>query len=197
MRLHHVVAAGALVAILGACGPATVAPGASTPLTSTVNAVPSVPPIGVGGKTVDAAGLAETLTAKMCALLTPDEAKQILGKDLVGTPDGTTFKGLGTNCIWQSDDTMAPGTFIKVEINPFPVTTNTDLLTLGGVAAVPVSVAGFDALGVDVGGLQKDASLVIRLSDPAKPPSMLIQAPTLAQARAVAEKVLPRIGSLK
>ena len=196
MRLHHVVAAALLLVSLGACNPATVAPGGSAPPTA-ANTVPSVPPIGVGGSTVDVAGLAETMTTKMCALLTVDEAKQILGKDLAGTPDGTVFKGLGTNCIWQSDDTMAPGTFIKVEINPFPVQTNTDLLTLGGVAAIPVSVAGFDALGVDVGGLQKDAALVIRRAAPGKPPSMLIQAPTLAQAKSVAEKVLPRLGSLK
>jgi hypothetical protein len=197
MRLHHVVAAGLLVVSLVACDPATVAPGASTPPTVAVGAVPSVPPIGVGGSTVDVAGMAEAATTKMCALLTADEAKGILGKDLVNTPNGMVFGGLGTNCIWQTDDTMAPGTFIKVEINPFPVKTNTDLLTLGGAQAVSVSVAGFDALGVDVGGLQKDASLVVRLADPGKPPSMLIQAPTLAMAKAVAEKVLGRLNSLK
>lgn len=196
MRLHHAAAVGVLVATLVACGPAPVAPAATSSPTMAVNAVPSVPPIGTGGKTVDATGLAEAATAKMCGLLTGNEAKQILGKDLVGTPDGTATN-LGTNCGWRSDDTMAPGTFIKVEINPFPVKTNIDLLTLGGAAAVPVTVAGFDALGVDVGGLQRDASLVIRLADPAKPPSMLIQAPTLAQARTVAEKVLGRLGSLK
>lgn len=196
MRLHQAVAAGVLVASLVACGPATPAPAASSAPTTAVNAVPSVPPIGTGGKTVDATGLAQAGTAKVCALLSGDEAKQILGKDLVGTPDGTVTN-LGTNCSWRSDDTMAPGTFLKVEINPFPVKTNIDLLTLGGAAAAPVSVAGFDALGVDVGGLQRDASLVVRLADPGKPPSMLIQAPTLAQARTVAEKVLGRLGSLK
>jgi len=197
MRLHHAVAAGVLVANIVACSPATVAPAASVPPTIAIDAVPSVPPIGVGGKTVGVSGLVDVATAKMCALLTGDEAKQILGKDLVAAPDGTVVAGLGTNCSWRSDDTMAPGTFIKVEINQIPVKTNIDLLTLGGAAAVPVSVAGFDALGVDVGGLQKDASLVVRLADPAKPPSMLIQAPTLAQARTVAEMVLSRLDSLK
>lgn len=196
MRLYHAVAAAVLGATLVACGPATVVPAASSSPTTAVNAVPSVPPIGTGGKTVDATGLAEATTAKVCALLTRAEAKEILGKELVGTADGTVTN-LGTNCSWRSDDTMAPGTFLKVEINPFPVKTNIDLLTLGGAAAVAVSVGGFDALGVDVGGLQRDASLVVRLADPAKPPSMLIQAPTLAEARTVAEKVLGRLGSLK
>jgi hypothetical protein len=196
MRLQRVVAAGLLVVGLVACGPAGEL-GASASPTRAVGLVPSVPPIGTSGSTVDVAGMAEAATAKMCALLSGDEAREILGRDLVDTPNGTVFTGLGTNCNWRADDTMAPGTFIKVEINPFPVKANIDILTLGGAAATPVSVAGFDALGVDIGGLQKDASLVVRLADPAKPPSMLIQAPTLAQAKAVAEKVLGRLSSLK
>ena len=63
MRLHHAVAAGVLVANIVACSPATVAPAASVPPTIAIDAVPSVPPIGVGGKTVGVSGLVDVATS--------------------------------------------------------------------------------------------------------------------------------------
>ena len=133
----------------------------------------------------------------MCTLLTADEAKALLGKDLSEPPNGAYLNGLGTNCIYQDDPTMAPGTFIKVEINPVSYQTNVGLLTLGGGAGSTVAIAGLEATGVDVGGIHTDAGLVVKLSDGGAAPSMLIQAPTLDMAKAVAEKVIPRLAGLK
>jgi hypothetical protein len=200
MRLPKLVALGVLAVSLAACGAtATNAPGvgadatAPTPVPTSGGASA---PAGGGGNAGDVTGLPGTATAKMCGLLSSDEAKGIIGKDIAVPPNGVLFKGLGTNCIWQTDDTMAPGTFIKVEINPVTYKTNAGLITLLGSASSQITVAGLDATAVDVGGLQKDASLVIRLSGD-NPVSMLIQAPTLAMARAVAEKVIPRLVTLK
>jgi hypothetical protein len=209
MRLRKLVALGSLAASLVACsGTAPTAPGAASSPSTSAPASASAPPSAAGGASPpassggagapsgDITGLAVTATAKMCALLTTDEAKAIMGKDLTGTPDGSVFSGLGTNCIWQTDATMAPATFIKVEINPITYKANTDLMTLGGSPSSQITVAGFDATAVDVGGLEKDASLVVKL-DPVKSVSMLIQAPTLDMAKAVAEKVLGRLATLK
>jgi hypothetical protein len=207
MRFVKLVALGSLAFSLAACGAtATTAPGvagsASAPASAPASALPSASAAGgssgsgSSGSAGDITGLALTPTAKMCALLTTDEAKSIIGKDLVGAPNGEVFQGLGTNCIWQIDDTMAPATFIKVEINPISFKANTDLVTLGGTASTQISIGGFDATAVDIGGFQKDASLVVKL-DPDKAVSMLIQAPTLDMAKAVAEKVLGRLATLK
>ena len=133
----------------------------------------------------------------MCTLLSTDEAKALLGKDLSEAPNGVYFSGLGTNCIYQDEASMAPGTFIKVEINPVSYATNAGLLTLGGGTTSTITVAGLEATAVDVGGIHTDAGLVVKLSDGSTGPSMLIQAPTLDIAKAVAEKVIPRLAGLK
>ena len=202
MRFVKLVALGSLALSLAACGAtATTAPGAagsaSPPASalSSASAAAGSPGSGSSASAGDITGLALTPTAKMCALLTTDEAKSIIGKDIAIPPSGVLFQGLGSNCIWQTDDTMAPATFIKVEINPISYKANTDLVTLGS-AATQITVGGFDATAVDVGGFQKDASLVVKL-DPVKAVSMLIQAPTLDMAKAVAEKVLVRLATLK
>jgi hypothetical protein len=201
MRLLRLVALVSLAVSLAACAATP-----TTPPTTGVGGTPSAPSgggasvsasAGAGGGTAgDITGLALTPTVKMCTLLTTDEAKGIVGKDIKGTPGGILIAGLGTNCIWQTDDTMAPGTFIKVEINPVTYKANTDIMTLGGSSATQFTVGGFDASGVDVGGIEKDASMVIKL-DPVKAVSMLIQAPTLDMAKAVADKVLGRLATLK
>jgi hypothetical protein len=182
---------------LAACGAtASLAPGAGSdataPLTSATSGAASV-----AAPASTATTLADTPTDKMCTLLSADEAKAFLGKDLSEAPNGVNFKGLGTNCIYQDDATMAPGTFIKVEINPVSYQTNVGLLTLGGGTISTFTAAGLEATAVDVGGIHTDAGLVVKLSDGTTGPSMLIQAPTLAMAKAVAEKVIPRLAGLR
>ena len=81
----------------------------------------------------------------MCGLLSSDEAKGIIGKDIAVTPNGVVFKGLGTNCIWQTDDTMAPGTFIKVEINPVTLQDERRPDRPSSAARRPDPVGGLDA----------------------------------------------------
>jgi hypothetical protein len=213
MRVLKLIAVGSVAVVLAACiGTPTTSPvgagsasapasaAASTeasPSTSaTAGGAASASAGGSGGASGDITGLALAPTPKMCALLSIDEAKAIIGKDITGTPNGMVFSGLGTNCIWQTGDIMAPATFIKVEINPVTYKANTDIVTLAGQASTQITVAGFEATAVDVGGLEKDASLVIKL-DPVKPVSMLIQAPTLDMAKAVAEKGLGRLATLK
>lgn len=208
MRLLKLVAVGSVAVVLASCaGSATTAPlsGGGASATAAASAPPSAPATEGGGASASAGGggvpgditsLAITPTAKMCTLLTTDEAKSIIGRDIIGTPNGMVFTGLGTNCIWQTDDTMAPATFIKVEINPVTYQANAAIVTLAGSPSTQITVAGFDATAVDVGGIQRDASLVIKL-DPVKPVSMLIQAPTLDMAKTVAEKVLGRLATLK
>ncbi len=209
MRLSRIIGLGAIVVALAACGAtATQAPGGGADATAPVgSAAPpsaasgggaaSAPP-DASGSTIDAGGgLAETPTAKMCTLLSAAEAKTLLGKDLSEPPNGVLFKGLGTNCIYQDEGTMAPGTFIKVEINPISYKTNVGLITLGGGSSGTTTVGGLEATTVDVGGIHTDASLMIKLSDGSKGPSMLIQAPTLDIAKAVAEKVIPRLATLQ
>lgn len=205
MRLTRLIALGSLVVVLAACGAtASLAPGAgadsTAPLPSTAGggaSYPAATSAGGGGSVGAGSGLADTPTAKMCTLLSADEAKALLGRDLSEPPNGVYFKGLGTNCIYQDDASMAPGTFIKVEINPVSYKANASLMTLGGGTPTTLTVGGLEATAVDVGGIHTDASLVIKLSDGGAGPSMLIQAPTLDMAKTVAEKVIPRLATLK
>jgi hypothetical protein len=206
MGVTRLIALGSLAVTLAACGAtASLAPGAGADSTAPLPS--AAPASAAGGASASAApagsgstiggGLADTPTAKMCTLLSADEAKALLGKDLSEAPNGVYFKGLGTNCIYQDEGTMAPATFIKVEINPVSYKTNAGLLTLGGGTSSTVTVGGLEATAVDVGGIHTDAGLVIKLSDGSAGPSMLIQAPTLDIAKAVAEKVIPRLATLK
>lgn len=213
MRLARLVVLGSLAVSLVACsGSASTSPGAGGGASAPAGGGASVPaggggaspsagasaPVNGGGTAAgDLSTLAEASTAKMCALLSTDEAKEIIGKAIATTPDGMSLQGLGTNCIYETEAGMADGTWIKVEIDGVSFKANSALLTLGGGTATQTSVAGFDATAVDVTTTQKTASLLIRLTDPDKPPSMLIQAPTVAMAKAVAAIVLPRLDTLK
>jgi hypothetical protein len=133
----------------------------------------------------------------MCALLSTDEAQSILGKSLAQPPDGLSMAGLGTNCIYQADANMTDGTYIKVEINTLPYTGNVGLLFFGAQPKT-FTVGGFDASGIDKGdGGSLQGVIAVKLSDGAKDPSMVIDAPTLDGAKAVAEKVLGRLNTLK
>lgn len=210
MRLRHLVALGSLAVSIAACsGTATTAPGAgggASPSTApasagdTASAAPagdtSSPATG-GGDAGDVSNLANATTAQMCALLTTDEAKAVIGKPISIAPNGMAIKGLGTNCIYQTDDTMGDGTFIKVEIGGVSYKADVSLLGIGGGAATTTTVGGLDATAIDVTATVKEADLVIRLTDASKPPSLLIQAPTVDMAKAVAEKVIPRLTTLK
>jgi hypothetical protein len=150
-----------------------------------------------GGTTIGSTGLDATSTAKMCALLSTDEAQSILGKTLEEPPNGLSLAGLGTNCIYQTDSNMTDGTYIKVEINTLPYTSQTGFLFFGAQPKT-FSVGGFDAGGIDKGdGGSLQGVIAVKLSDGAKDPSMVIQAPTLDAAKAVAEKVLGRVNTLK
>ncbi|HEX7474014.1 MAG TPA: hypothetical protein VF323_13100 [Candidatus Limnocylindrales bacterium] len=207
MRLRHLVALGSLAVSLAACGAtATLAPGGGAQATAPT-AVPSSggspaagsgsPAAGGGGDAGDVSNLANATTKQMCTLLTTDEAKTIIGKPISIAPNGMAIKGLGTNCIYQTDDTMGDATFIKVEIGGISYKADVSLLGIGGGAASTTTVGGLDATAIDVTGTVKEAALVVRLTDAAKPPSLLIQAPTVDMAKAVAELVIPRLAALK
>jgi hypothetical protein len=218
VRIAKLVVAGSLIVVLGACSSSsTPAPaggggggtsgggsgagvGASVAATSDTSGggagVSSAAGGGTGGGTTDTTGLDATPTAKMCALLSTDEAQTILGKTLSQPPDGLSMAGLGTNCIYQTDANMTDGTYIKVEINTLPYTGNVGLLFFGAQPTT-FSVGGFDASGIDKGtGGSLQGVMTVKLSGGAKDPSMVIQAPTLDAAKAVAEKVLGRLNTL-
>ena len=211
MRLRHLVALGSLAVSIAACsGTATTAPGAVSSAASSTGPASagapasaasagdtSSPAAGGGGDAGDVSNMANATTAQMCALLTTDEAKAVIGKPISITPNGMAIKGLGTNCIYQTDDTMGDGTYIKVEIGGVSYKADVSLLGIGGGTATTTTVGGLDATAIDVTATVKEADLVIRLTDASKPPSLLIQAPTVDMAKAVAEKVIPRLATLK
>ena len=204
MRLLRLVALGSLVVLLVACaGTATTAPGGGASQPTNGASAPasgggSLPvPAGGGGTDPALAALAQASTAKMCALLTTDEAKAIIGKPIALEPNGMSLVGLGTNCIYETESGMADGTWIKIEIAAVSYTTNGALINLAGSPSSQTTVGGHDATAIEPTTKLNEASLLIRLTDPTKAPSMLIQAPTVAMAKAVAEKVLPRLDTLK
>ena len=172
-----------------ASGPAASAPAASAPAASVAG--------GGNGLAGDLSSLALTSTAKMCALLSKDEAKAIIGKDIALPPDGMSLSGLGTNCIYETESGMADGTWIKVEIDGVSYKANAGLIGLAGGTATTTTVGGFDATAVESTDTLKEASLVVRLTDPDTAPSILFQAPTIAMAKAVAAIVLPRLATLQ
>lgn len=197
IRLLRLVVSASLVTSVAACD-VTVNPPAEGTASPSAAAAPSQTRLATGGLTVrDATGLDTTSASKMCTLLTVNEATALLGTDVAVAPTGTLLGGLGTNCVYQTDPSMAPGTFIKVEIDPVSYRANAGILTLSGAPSSQIVILGFDATALQVSKLQVDAALVIRLTDPDKPPSMLIQAPTLDVAKAAAEKILGRLDTLK
>jgi hypothetical protein len=197
VRLLQLVALASLGACVTACDVTVSGPDGASAATAPAP-VATRTPLASGGATVrDATGLDTTPAAKMCGLLRADEATAILGTTVAVTPTGTLLSGLGTNCVYQTGSAMAPGTFIKVEIDPISYRSNVGIVTLGGAPSSQIVVLGFDATALDVSKLQVDAALVVRLTDPDKSPSMLIQAPTLDAAKAAAEKILGRLDTLK
>jgi hypothetical protein len=197
VRFLKLVACASLAVSVAACD-VTVSGPVGTSAGTAPAPVATRTPLASGGRTVgDPTGLDRTPAAKMCALLRADEATAILGTTVAVTPTGTLLSGLGTNCVYQTGSAMAPGTFIKVEIDPISYRSNAGIMTLAGAPSSQIVVGGFDATALDVSKLQVDAALVVRLADPDKAPSMLIQAPTLDAAKAAAEKILGRLDTLK
>lgn len=213
MRLAKLVAIGAMaIGVIGCSSAATAAPqggGIGSPASTTAASIPPSVPASVaasatasattggGGATGDLSALATAPTAKVCALLSTDEAKTLLGKPIAVAPNGMSLKGLGTNCFYQVDSSMDDGTYIKVEIDAVSYKANLSLLALGGGPTATLTVGGFTATSIDLGGTGKQATIVIALGDPASPPSVVIQAPTVDMAKSVAEKILGRLDSLK
>ena len=204
MRLLRLVAISSIAVLLVACaGTATTAPGGSTSQPANGASAPasgggSLPvPAGGGGMDPSLAALAQASTAKMCALLTTAEATTIIGKPIAMEPNGMSLQGLGTNCIYETESGMADGTWIKIEIGAVSYKANAAIVNLGGSPASQTTVGGHDATAIEPTANLNEASLLIRLTDPTKAPSLLIQAPTIAMAKAVADKVLPRLDTLK
>ena len=135
----------------------------------------------------------------MCTLLTVDEATAHPRQGRRGDPErDRCSSGLGTNCIYQTDPTRwRPARSSRSRSTRSPTRRTSALLTLRGGTSSQIASSASTPPRVDVGELQNDAALVIRLTDPDKPPSMLIQAPTLDMAKAVAEKILGRLDTLK
>jgi len=197
VRIARLVAAGSLIVVLAACSSSSTPAPAGGGGGGTSGGGSGAGAGGGGAASADTTGLDATSTAKMCALLSTDEAQSILGKSLAQPPDGLSMAGLGTNCIYQADANMTDGTYIKVEINTLPYTGNVGLLFFGAQPKT-FTVGGFDASGIDKGdGGSLQGVIAVKLSDGAKDPSMVIDAPTLDGAKAVAEKVLGRLNTLK
>lgn len=205
MRLLRLVVLGWLAVSVAACAATATTPPGGGAASVPASIAPSSP-LGGGAASAAPAGagadsaliaMAGASTAKMCALLTTDEAKAIIGKAIALAPDGMSVGGLGTNCIYETEAGMGDGTWIKIEVAAVSFKTNAALVNLGGSPASQVTVGGHDALAIEPTSKMNQASLLIRLTDPAKAPSLLVQAPTIAMARAVAEKILPRLDTLK
>jgi hypothetical protein len=148
--------------------------------------------IDLGG--VDPAGLAKLSSEKVCTLLSADEAASILGAALAGTPSGVLIEGLGTNCIY----TTTTGSLIKIEFNTLGYKSSTDLMKLG-TSPQSFTIAGRPAMGLESAGPSATikAQLDVSLSDDPDAVCLYVEAPTLAMAKQVGEKAVPRIASLK
>lgn len=150
---------------------------------------------GLGG--IDTAGLASLPSEKVCTLLSKDEAGAILGDTVTEAPSGMLLKGLGTNCIYTGASAAAPS--IKIEFNTLGYAAQVTLLKVSG-SLQTITVAGRPASGIDAPADPNafvKAQLEVSLADDPKAVGLYIEAPTLAKAQAVAEKVIPRIASLK
>jgi hypothetical protein len=178
---------------------------ASVPASAPASNAPSAPASaaatdtgGAGGSTAPSAtGLDTTPAAKMCGLLTTDEAQTLLGKSLSTPPFGDVTPNLGTDCIWQTDATMNDGTYIEVSIVVQSYDTGAGILDLMGPTS-KFTVAGLQATGVDNGqGTATQGEAAIQLSAGPNDPSMLISGPTLDIVKSVATKVLARLDTLK
>ena len=190
----------------GSGAPASAAQGASGNGSASVNpsAVPAASSAaassaGGGGDLggVDVAGLASIASEKVCGLLSKDEAGAILGDTITAAPSGMLLTGLGTNCIYNGASAAAPS--IKIEFNTLGYGAQVEIIKLTG-SVQALTIAGRPASGVeapsDPTSLVK-AQLEVSLADDPKAVALYVEAPTLAKAQAVAEKVVPRIAGLK
>jgi hypothetical protein len=202
--VRRILAFGLLALVIAACGsstgtagstpggagsPETQAPAGTQPVGTSPEATAGGGG-GLGG--VDPAGLAKLPSAKVCTLLSADEAASILG-EAVGAPGGMLMEGLGTNCIYMA----ASGALIKIEFNTLGWKSSTDLMGL--MSPQSFTIAGRPAMGVESAGPSATikAQLDVSLSDDPNAVCLYVEAPTLAMAKQVAEKVVPRIASLK
>jgi len=151
-------------------------------------------PAPVGGA-IDTAKLLALEPAVVCSLLTADEAEAVLGAALAKAPDGLSLAGLGTNCIYQTGDSMESGTYIKVEFNTFGFEASKGLI---GSGAQALTVAGLPAVAAegDPSATAGDARMSVQLSSAPTDPALWIEAPTVSAARTVAEAVVPRLASV-
>lgn len=202
-----ILAAGVAACSGGSPAPAATAPGNGTtsqPAGSGSTSGPVPASLGVpasqaapGGATIDSSSLPKLKPEAVCSLLTADEAAALLGKPLAQAPKGVFAAGLGTNCIYQTNDSMSRGTYIKVEFNTFGTKAQQSLITAGGRSQT-LTVAGFHATAAepDPTATVGEASMSVQLSAGPKDPALWIEAPSVAAAQKVAEAVLPRISSV-
>lgn len=149
-------------------------------------------PIGGG---IDTSKLTTLEPAVVCSLLTADEAEAVLGAALAKAPDGLSLAGLGTNCIYQTGDSMERGTYIKVEFNTFGFEASKGLI---GGGAQALTVAGLPAVAAeaDPSTTAGEARMTVQLSSAPTDPALWIEAPTVAAAQTIAEAVVPRLASV-
>ena len=145
---------------------------------------------------VDVSGLASIASEKVCGLLSKDEAAAILGDTITEAPSGMLLKGLGTNCIYDGSSAAAPS--IKIEFNTLGYAAQVAILKLAG-SVQALTIAGRPALGSRRRPTRRRSSRRSggSLADDQKAVALYVEAPTLAKAQAVAEKVVPRIAGLK
>ncbi len=176
--------------------PTPAATGTAPPLLPSAAAGTSTVPLAtdrapVGGA-IDASRLPTLEPAVVCSLLTEAEAADVLRKPLHKMPDGSLLEGLGTNCIYQTEESRERGTYIKVEFNTFGFEGQNGFI---GAEAQSLMVAGLPAVGAeaDPSTTFGEARISVQVSSAPTDPALWIEAPTLAAAQAVARSVLSRL----
>jgi hypothetical protein len=169
--------------------------GASQAATATASSGSSGGTLDISG--IDPAGLAKLSSEKVCTLLSAGEAEAILGAKLNAAPSGMLVADLGTNCRYTSGS-GSDAAMIKVEFNTLGYKSQSDLLKYMATP-VPLTIAGRPALGLEVPAVNAYVKAQVIVSMAADPQAvcLYIEAPTLAMAKQVAEKVTPRIAGLK
>jgi len=140
---------------------------------------------GSSGDFGDLSALPGLQPQEVCSLAPDNVIEAALGAPIGAAPDGTTFEGLGTNCIWETAEGTS-GPQVKVEFNTFTYEGSAGL-----AKAQPgnedIEVAGLDAVTYE------DATgaivIVVKLGD-ADETGLYVDAPDGDGAQAVAEAVV-------
>ena len=206
--MRRIIACGILALVVSACGTpggtggtSPVGGSATSLVQATVgSSATRTASSGGGSGLVDPAGLSALPQAKVCTLLSSDEAAAVLGMAIDGPATGMLVKGLGTNCVYTAV-AGADGSagLLKIEFGAMGYQSLVGLLKITGIPQ-SLTVAGRPAMGLDTPADPKafvKAQLYVSLLDDPKSVALYVEAPTLAMAKKAAETVVPRIATLK